>query len=808
MLDEQGSRAPRLSRLPSSFPGQMPFRTTFSLDPLVEYWYLSAFQNNSVLRSLAAEVTEYWGGHPSLHGPITDLSVLAKHDEFLRLLLQPIFPSVFEETIPSALIQPFEFRVGFATTAFEKLFSLENGIIGGRVDLDLHTFTTGKIISAYLHILESVYDLIVPFEYPVTFTTVHPETGLELHHKIETDPRFIRVTCDSEPPPLPASKRRSLLANLSNLPAWMEAIPPSSFRFTGFGVIRAHDVTKERTVALLHRDLMEERGIVNRRILPDIEGHLRTILRKPRLELGLAILDGSDFYVLNEPEQPLVHTFFSRSRRYDVSAIRASIFEQCRNEPGLKVTEDLQEVRSRAIVEEDMLRWGVRGIIASPLAVGSELVGFLYLWTRDPSDLLGLDVITLMDLLPTFAAAVERVRDDMRNRVQKVIVGKYTAIHPTVEWRFRQAALRSIQKQERGGPLEVEPIVFDNLYPLFAATDIRASSDHRNEAIRRDLLDHLELAESIVSIARDRASAAVFHHLHARIRRYRNALQEGLTSSDEAAIRDFLQQDLEPMLVSLRGMDEGLDRAVAKYEGSVDPKGGRLYERSRAFEGSVRNINDVVAGYLDSEQAKLQPYFPHYFEKHQTDGVDFTMYVGASLLESKIYDAHFVHALRLWQLMVMCGVALRTKLLQAELDDPLETTHLILVQNTPISIRYRFDETRFDVDGPHHIRFEIMKQRVEKATVSGTGERLTQPHRIAIVYSQEREAEEYMQYLDALRAQGFISSDVESVQVDDLQGVKGLRALRIRLAANAVDELPTIDPESLRETVKGLDLPN
>lgn len=786
----------------------MPFDTTFSLEPLTQYWRRSGEQENFALRPLASEVIEYWDRHPSLHGPIADPSVLAKHDEFLRLLLQPIFPSVFEETIPSALIQPFEFRVAFATSAFKNLFSLENGVIGGRVDLDLRTLTTGKIISAYLHILESVYNLTVPFEYPVTFTTVHPETGLERHHKIETDARFIRVTCDGEPPPLTATRRRNLLTNLSNLSAWMEAIPPSAFRFTGFGVIRAHDVTKERTVALLHKDLMEERGIVSRRILPDIEDHLRTILRQPRLELGLAILDGTDFYVLNEPEQPLVHTFFSRSRRYDVSAIRASIFEQCRNEPGLKVTEDLREVRSRAVVEEDMLRWGVRGIIASPLANGSELVGFLYLWTRDPSDLLGLDVITLMDLLPTFTAAVERVRDDMRNRVQKVIMGKYTAIHPSVEWRFRQAALSSIQKQERGGPLEVEPIVFNGLYPLYAATDIRASSDHRNEAIRRDLMDHLDLAESIVSIARDRAPAAVFHHLCARIERYRNSLQEGLTSSDEAAIRDFLQQDLEPILVSLREMGNGLDRAVAKYERSADPNGGRLYERSRAFEGSVRKINEVVADYLDSEQTKLQPYFPHYFEKHQTDGVDFTMYVGASLLESDIYDRSFVHALRLWQLMAMCGVALRTKLLQAELDDPLETTHLVLVQDTPISIRYRFDENRFDVDGPHHIRFEIIKQRVEKATVSGTGERLTQPHRIAIVYSQDREAEEYVQYLNYLRAQGFISSDVESVHVDDLQGVKGLRTLRIGLAADAVDELPTIDPMSLRDAVQGLDLSN
>ena len=85
---------------------------------------------------------------------------------------------------------------------------------------------------------------------------------------------------------------------------------------------------------------------------------------------------------------------------------------------------------------------------------------------------------------------------------------------------------------------------------------------------------------------------------------------------------------------------------------------------------------------------------------------------------------------------------------------PLETTNLILVQHAPLSIRFRFDEKRFDVDGAYNIRYEIMKKRIDKAVLRGTTERLTQPGKIAIVYSQGSEAAEYRDYIDYLQKLG------------------------------------------------------
>ncbi|MEQ8715968.1 MAG: hypothetical protein RIC80_23340, partial [Cyclobacteriaceae bacterium] len=116
-----------------------------------------------------------------------------------------------------------------------------------------------------------------------------------------------------------------------------------------------------------------------------------------------------------------------------------------------------------------------------------------------------------------------------------------------------------------------------------------------------------------------------------------------------------------------------------------------------------------------------------------------------------------------------------------ELSLPLETTHLILVHSSPLAIKFRMDEKQFDVDGAYNIRYEIVKKRIDKALIRNTDERLTQPGKIAIVYSQEKDAVEYTQYLEYLHNKGYLEDGIEHLELEELQGVSGLRALRVKV---------------------------
>ena len=107
-----------------------------------------------------------------------------------------------------------------------------------------------------------------------------------------------------------------------------------------------------------------------------------------------------------------------------------------------------------------------------------------------------------------------------------------------------------------------------------------------------------------------------------------------------------------------------------------------------------------------------------------------------------------------------------------------------------MSIRFRFDEKRFDVDGAYDMRYEIVKKRIDKALVRGSSERVTQPGKIAIVYSQPDEAAEYRTYIEYLQNRGYLGSEVEDLELGELQGVHGLHALRVTVTLRAPQASP------------------
>jgi len=66
--------------------------------------------------------------------------------------------------------------------------------------------------------------------------------------------------------------------------------------------------------------------------------------------------------------------------------------------------------------------------------------------------------------------------------------------------------------------------------------------------------------------------------------------------------------------------------------------------------------------------------------------------------------------------------------------------------------------------------------------VEGTSDRVTQPGKIAIIYSQNPEGREYRGYIEYLQSLGYLTSEVEELDLGELQGVQGLHALRVAVA--------------------------
>jgi GAF domain-containing protein len=642
-----------------------------------------------------------------------------------------------------------------------------------------------RALLVYQYILSVHYgvdfDVVVPFD----VTGMDPESGLERHFRVRVDTRFCKAQPVGDLPVLEPDRIEALLADRLNFELWDAALPASAFELRGFAVMQFTDVTEQRVLAALTSDLLRPDAMATTLHIDRLRDRLRTLLHRPDIELGLICVERDDEDAITGASAIGRSILLSGGTVPHCPNKADSIYTKVAESRTPWVVRDLAAIEIPSRFEALVLEQGIRNILVAPLEIGDRLIGLIELASPAPGALHLFNTGHIREVLGLFAIAMQRMIDDRETRIQAVIKQQYTAIHPAVEWRFRQAAVNYIDASRGGEYVRAEPIVFGDVYPLYGLSDVRSSSTHRAAAIQADLIEQLELARDVVSAAARARPLPVLAELDHRIETFARGVTEGLRSGDEVRVLDFLGSEFDAVMRQVEGFGKETAAAVAQYRVALDPDLGFLYRQRRDFEDAVTRINDVVSAFIDREQVRAQEMFPHYFERFKTDGVDYNIYVGASLQEDGRFDPIFLRNLRLWQLMVMCSVVRELRGIESRLPVPLEVAHLVLVHSSPLAIRFRADEKRFDVDGAYNIRYEIVKKRIDKARVRHTREQLTQPGRIAIVYSHPREASEYREYLEFLRATGFIDGGIEDLELEDLPGASGLQALRVTVAADS-----------------------
>ncbi len=761
-----------------------PFRRELSLAPLVAAWERAAAEPG-IAGEVARTVCRGLETAPELRAPIGDLAVLDRHRELVEVLMSRVFPTASGAQDYAAATVPFQLRAVYATPSFQRLLLDADRTLQGWLNLDAEGAAHGRLLYAYDAILRAHYGMTLDVDYPLILAARDPDSGLERHFRIQFDTQFLEVRALRPIPQLDEATRAQLLRGASAHQLLGERLLPDTFEFSGFVVVRATDVTDQEVLSAIERDLIDKESIVSTERFQELEDKLRTLLRRPALRLALAAFQDGRVFVLNYSCDIEHGCIFADTEHLRMSDFVGSVHERAVTQGSPVIVDDLSLEPRRIPFEDAMVARGVRNVLVAPLHYQDRAIGTLELSSPNPGDLGPVSLIKLREVLPLFSMAVRRSLDELEARVQAVIKEKCTAIHPSVEWRFRRAVLDSIEEHDGEEATELEPIVFRDVHPLYAATDIRGSSVQRNLAVQADLGVHLRLALAVVEAARAARPLPILDEIGYRIERHARQIEQVMSSGDEVTVLAFLRQHVEPLFEQVADFGPAVRERLEAYRAALDPGLGTVYRQRRDYEESMNLVSDTVSAYLDAEEELAQSMFPHYFERQRTDGVDHTIYIGRSLVEDGQFDELYLRNLRLWQLMVTCGIARRTEAVLPRLTVPLATTHLVLAHHTPLSIQFRFDERRFDVDGAYNVRYEVIKKRIDKAVVQGTRERVTQPRKLAIVYSQPAEAAEYRAYLEYLGARGYVTGEVEDLVLEDLQGVKGLRALRVAIDVSA-----------------------
>jgi hypothetical protein len=396
-----------------------------------------------------------------------------------------------------------------------------------------------------------------------------------------------------------------------------------------------------------------------------------------------------------------------------------------------------------------------------------------------------------------FLALKKNEAAEYENRVEAMMLQQFTSIHPAIHWRFREEAVHLLHQSKKQ---EIKrDIVFEDVYPFYGSLDIRNSSGLRQKAIAQDLLLNLELALSVLHQSHDLLSFDILGELISEAEKHRDKIITHFSSGDEAGIAGFIRTDISPVIDHLRKNYSQLEAVTQNYQEAC-AETGICTQYRKGYEEALSMVNRHMFSILDSEEQGLQRLYPCYFEKALTDGLEYNIYAGSSIANGRQLDPLYLDNIRLRQLLWTCEIIKNVDDLQPQIkqrlnphaasitesgetkvEQQIEIAPLILAYITPITLKFRSAEKRLDVFGSYSIRYEMLKKRIDKAVISGTGERLTKPGFISMVYSQDEEKVAYEKHLHYLLKKNLILPEWEPLALEPMPGAEGIKALRVRV---------------------------
>ena len=758
------------------------FDSHVSFLPFINYLKKKSDGHNDTRSRFYNYLVERFEAEPRLLEPITDDQLLDENRDLLELLGTALFPVVsdVEQNIFTLAI-PYQFSIFHESPAFKNIFvDGDNFLLPENASGEYLKQAQCALI--YGHAMEKFYGVKLNASTDLVYQVTDKETGMKRYYKLRYDNRFIDIHLKDKLPDIHDCAVCLNTFRILDLEKQLKTMPPSLFYAEGFGVWIAEDVTTHETLDAIKKVLLRQESC-DTSVINELKSHVQALVGLHEVEVGLTpFVKLNNEFVLDETctAHGLMGKNWKTNDEESMAHFRNSIgFLTERPEPMPIAVLDEQLTQMAPFLRK-LWEDGTRSYLVYPVQDNDGLLGLLELSSPVPNQL-NLEVMARLEpAMPLISLALLKNRESFTDRVEKIIKEKFTALQPSVEWKFAQVAWEYMHSHNNpGAPVYTGNVVFENVYPLYGAIDVRNSSLERSKAIQKDIIEQLALATKTIEHLQTIMPLPLLEGLQFKIQNFRKAMDKRLQAEDEVRLNDFFENELSPVLQHLQKINPKLQQVTDHYFEHINDCKGYLYRYRNEYEATLATINETVLDYLEKEEERLQTSFPHYFEKYRTDGVEYSIYIGQSISPNNSFDILYLKNIRLWQLSSMAEIARITDRLSPTLPVPLQTTQLLLIHSQPISISFRRDERRFDVEGSYNIRYEIIKKRLDKVHIKGTQERLTQPGKIAMVYSNPKEASEYQEYIEFLQSKNILAPVVESLELEELQGVSGLKAIRV-----------------------------
>lgn len=760
---------------------ESPMLQLVSFNKLLEHYDNQLKSKDKYLVDRAKYVLDSQAPFPELREGFDDIELLKKHKDIISIILADTFAPVLTQNEIKTASTPFENLVFNSSERFQNI--LKNAGKGFELEIRNLPMDINYIMKCTV-VLNFYYGFKMDFKRPL-FYDIPDANGVMRHYRILYNADFMEIEPTEKSKELSQEDVDELLENFDNVALWKEKIPPNSFVSKGFVISNMFDVTAEHSISEIKSTLIGSNKRGSENFMDSFQDTFRSLFNLKKINVGFAGYDsktnrflkiygkGIESYILKGKEMESCDTMlceYSYGKLFEENTYFA-----------ISNVEKYYEKSEGGQPYKNLHEQGIKSAVLAPIADNGNLLGVLELVSTTVNELNSVNANKLDDVMPFIVSAVIRSIEEEENLVDAIIQHECTTVHSSVYWKFQEEAKRFMADELIGNQPVFKEIVFKDVYPLYGQVDIKDSSKERNLSIQRDLMIQLSEINEVLWSAVKKYQLPIYEELMYRVDTYLEDLREALYTHTEQAIFDFVKEEITPVFKHLKKENKELKKLVEKYESQIDPSTESYYDHRRNYDDSVMEANMQLASLLDRKQVEAQKMFPHYFERYKTDGVEHNMYIGSSIAHDRNFDKLYLSNLRLWQLQVMCDMENKYYALKSKLPVKLDVASLILVYSTSLAIRFRMDEKRFDVDGTYNARYEIIKKRIDKSYIKGTNERLTQKGKLAIVYSQRKDEKEYMRYIKFLKARGYFTNNIEIVELEGLQGVTGLKAIRAEI---------------------------
>jgi hypothetical protein len=758
-----------------SLSSQTPFILQVSFREVIVALELQVANGNSSLRinNLLEELKSY----PQLREGIEDISLIHNNAEIIEHLLSDYFPQALTKNEIKAIGIPFMPLIFNQTKRFQDILRQA----GHDFQISIRDFGEHQFyVLNCCMILNKVYGAKLDFYMPL-FYDIPTQDGLIKHYRILYNVDSIQILPTEKSIPLEQADIDLLIDNYDDTELWKRKFPPNSWIMKGFSILTLYDATVENAVSVFKEKLL---SINTHEFQESINTIFRSIYHAPDIRIGFTlyneeerrfsktglvqkmtsyllqdIVEGQDSAVLNESS----YTKLIVERKF-FTISDTDEFLQHHSGPECALVKRLHDQK-------------IKSFVLAPVVGNNTLYGVLEVVSNAPKRLHSVNANTLDVVMPFLRDKMEQLSVELENKIQAYIQDKFTAIHRSISWIFRSEAKKHLAAALQGASQPPTEILFENIYPLYGQVDVKGSSVARNDCVQRDLQFQLRAVLSLSDRLRDEFHIDTLDSERFKIEKLLNQvssifkvnLEQDVISYLDTKVHSLLNQIVHPEAISL----------INNYFSNNSKDHGAFYSFRRKYEFTISTINDSLALILDAEEQQAQNSFPHYYERFKTDGIEHNLYIGDSISPAHRFSKSALYQLRIWQLRVICQMERAHHELMPTLPYPLPVTSLIVVYHSAIAIRFRMDEKRFDVEGSYNIRYEVVKKRIDKARIKNSDERIAASGKVAIIFSSQTEIAEYKQFIVQLQTENLLSNEVEEFDVEDLQGISGLKALRV-----------------------------